>query len=361
LFGLLHQAQATRFGIEHDFHRIRTVADYRRLVPLCTRAELWRDYWQPVYPHLAGATWPADNHRPGSLSANNPTLTMRAISACHRSALRTALALAADFRPRVRLLSGAWLFLSDEGPSNRTEHTALGERLPALIRPYTVASAEIEAERFAHLPIAGLIGPAERLLLLVEKIKQFRGKRSVRDIWPQLSAILYTRRPLAAPAAQLRAEAGEDVLLLEMIGRSEGPIAIADPRFGLSRLLFDLGVYFEFVPLDQAGEPRCPRYGIDEIDLRVPYELALTSPAGLWSCRLGRTVCFESLDPPLLQFVEPAIPQPAVAGTQRRARRTDLVLPTSPLPASHPQNAGNPAAPPENSSHSPWSILADRG
>src|SRR5713226_3212825 len=58
LLGLVHKAQTTRFGREHDFRRIRDLRDFHRLVPLRTPAELWRDYWQPVYPNLAGATWP---------------------------------------------------------------------------------------------------------------------------------------------------------------------------------------------------------------------------------------------------------------------------------------------------------------
>ena len=47
LRGLLHQARNTRFGVDHDFRRIRTADDYRRLVPLTTRTDLWRDYWEP--------------------------------------------------------------------------------------------------------------------------------------------------------------------------------------------------------------------------------------------------------------------------------------------------------------------------
>jgi hypothetical protein len=346
LLGLVHQAQTTLFGRDHDFRRIRSIDDYRRLVPLYSRAELWRQYWQPVYPHLAGATWPESS---------------AAVKAAHRSALGTALALAAHFRPRARLLSGNLLFLSDDGPSSRTEYTVLTERLPSLIRPYTVSSVEMKAEHIAHLPVTCLIGPAERLRSLLEQSKQVRGKSCVHDVWPQLSAIVYTRRPSDGPASWLRDEAGDDVQLLEMVGRAEGPIALEDPRHGLLRLLFDHGVYFEFVPPQQAGEPHCPRLGIEEIELGVPYELALTSPAGLWATRLGRIVCLERRDPPLLRFVETAIRMPTAAEVRRPARRTDLMLPTPPLPEAHPQIAGTPAEPTETPFHSPWSALADRG
>ncbi len=345
LLGLVHQALTTRFGIDHDFRRIRTVDDYRRLVPLYNRAELWRDYWQPAYPHLAGATWPG---------------TSAAVHTAHRSALGTALALVANVQPRIHLLSGTLLFLTDEGPSYRTERAVLTQRLPVLIRPYTVSSAEIDAERFAYLPVTALVGPVERLLLLLEEVKQVRGKRCVRDVWPQLSAILYTQRPSDGPVSWLRTETGDDVLLLEMVGRAEGPIAVEDPNHGLLRLLFDHGVYFEFVPPSQADDPRSPRFGIDEIHLGVPYELALTSPAGLWACRVGRAVCLERRDPPLLRFVETAIRKPTAADIQRSTWRTEQILSTHPLTEFHPQSAGTPAAPPERSFHNPWSILADR-
>jgi hypothetical protein len=354
LLGLVHRALATRFGRDHDFRRIRTIDDYRRLVPLYTRAELWREYWQPVYPHLAGATWPE---------------TPADVQAAHRSALGTALALATHARPRARLLSGALLFLTDEGPSSRTEHAVLAERLPILIRPYSVSSVESEAERFADLPVTALIGPTERLRLLLEEIKQVRGKRCVRDVWPRLAVILHTRRPAEGPAAWLRAEAGDDVLLLEMAGRAEGPIAVEDPRLGLFRLLFDHGVYFEFVPPAQADDPHCPRLGIDEIELGIPYELALTSPAGLWACRIGRIVCLERRDPPLLRFVETAIRKPTSADIRAKVKEQggkmnqevlDSSLILHPSEELHPQSAGTPATLPEKSFHSPWSILADR-
>jgi hypothetical protein len=355
LLGLLHQAQNTRFGREHDFRRIRSVEDFRRLVPLCSRAELWHQYWQPVYPHLAGATWPGpltNGHAEAdeSFRPDPPS----ALQAAHREALRTSLALVAHVQPRTPLLSGVVLLPGEEGPSSVWERDTLIERLPALVRPYARLGEDALAERCAHLPVTCLIGTAEHLLPLLANVKQVRGKRCVRDVWPGLSAILFTRRSQAATAPQLRAEV-EGVPQLEMAGRAEGPIAVEDPRHGLMRLLFDHGVYFEFVPPAEAGEPRCPRYGIDEIEVGVPYELAVSSPAGLWACRVGRTVCLERRNPPLVRFIEPPVAE------KRRTRRTDLMLPTLPDAELHPQNGGSPAAPPESSSHSPWSILADRG
>ncbi len=364
LLGLLHRARSTRFGRDHDFRRIRTVADFRRLVPLTNRAQLWRDYWQPVYPHLEGATWPGSStNNPIALEATRLTPPSPELQAAHRSALRTAFALMGHVRPLTRLLADSFLLLADEGPSNRTEPAVLAQRLPTLLRPFTEVSADFQIERWSQRSVSLLLGPAERLLSLMEQIKQARGKRVARDVWPNLAALVYTRRPNAAPIDRFRAEVGDDVLMLEMAGRAEGPLTVEDPRFGSLRLLFDHGVYFEFVPPAEAAAPRCPRYGIDEIEVGVPYELVVTSPAGLWACRIGRTVCLEQRHPPLLRFVESSEPQSATA-SPRRTRRTDLVIEALTPPHSpvfRPRSDGTPAAPPENVFHTPWSIRADRG
>src|ERR1700722_13891581 len=58
LLSLVRQAQHTRFGREHDFGRVRTVADYQERVPLRDYDAFWKDYWQPAFPNLADVTWP---------------------------------------------------------------------------------------------------------------------------------------------------------------------------------------------------------------------------------------------------------------------------------------------------------------
>jgi hypothetical protein len=338
LLGLLNQARSTRFGLDHDFRRIRTIADFRRLVPTRTRADLWRQY--------------------GHTEANDSGHAI-ALQTAHRHALRTALALVVRDRPHSRLLSGALLFPGEEGPSSLTERSRLPERIPSLVRAYSRMGADTLAERCAHWPVTCLVGPLERMLPLLENVKQVHGKNCLTDVWPGLTAVLYTRRSAAAPVERLCEQTG-NALLLEMTVRAEGPIAVEDPRFGLPRLLFDHGTYFEFVLPAQASGPGCPRLGIDEIELGVPYELILTSPAGLWACRSGRIVCLERRDPPLVRFVEVTTSQAIQVLERRPARRTDLIVPTAPLPAPHPPNGGTPAMPPENSFHTPWSTHADR-
>src|SRR5438132_1269747 len=107
LLGLVHRARRTRFGRDHDFPRIRTVSDFQRLVPLRTPAALWREYWQPAFPNLAGATWPGPIPYLAVPSASNretfPYVPVSpALWAAQQTAALTALAFVLHARPPAR-------------------------------------------------------------------------------------------------------------------------------------------------------------------------------------------------------------------------------------------------------------------
>ena len=162
------------------------------------------------------------------------------------------------------------------------------------------------------MPVTCLTGPATRLLELVEKVKEQSGSEKLRDAWPALTAVVASVQPADPALPRLSAALGPKVSLVETHFRPEGPVAVHDPRAGGLRLLTNHGSFFEFIPTDEANRP-CPRrLGLGEVAPGVPHEVVMTSPAGLWACRIGLTVCFEQHDPPLLRLVE-TIPPRAVA------------------------------------------------
>src|SRR3954447_5890279 len=55
---LVAKAAGTRFGRQHDFAGIRTVADFQRRVPLRTYGQLWDEFWKKHFPELDNVTWP---------------------------------------------------------------------------------------------------------------------------------------------------------------------------------------------------------------------------------------------------------------------------------------------------------------
>jgi hypothetical protein len=346
LRGLIHQAHRTRFGQEHNFHRIHTAADFRRLVPIRSPAELWRDYWQPAFPNLAGATWPGPipylTIREGPHPAGPPWVPVSsALLAAHRAAALTALGMIDQARPEARPLGGRLLVVSEELTHSVDELAIASRQLnnlaseaaaevrttppeamaveetPALrpnllpARPFNRRRTCLQslAEQSVPLPVTTIAGPAECLLPFFDHAQRTAGAARVADVWPQLAAVLYGRgRGETDRAALANAIGHSRVLLLETCFRPEAPVAVEDVRHGLLRLLADHGVYFEFVPLAELHAPHPIRHAAAEVEVGVPYALALSSPAGYWACLADLVVRFERRDPPLFQLLDPPAP-----------------------------------------------------
>jgi hypothetical protein len=298
LLGLVHRARATPFGRDHDFARLKAAEDFRRLVPLSAPAET--GWPPPACPDLL---------------------------ACHRAALRTALAFVVAARPQSRLLSGPLLFPHDEALDRA--------HFPHLMRPYVWSG---RGEPPTHGMATLLAGGLARVTDLAE-----------RGGWPGLAAVLW-RREGATPPDRLRAAAA-DRLLLQTVDVCGVPVAVEDPRHGLPRLLTDHGCYFELLAAD--GGARLPL--ADAVPGRR-YELVLTAPAGLWACRTGELIELERLSPPLARFVGP-VPAPAPAPLER----SDLPHPApTAAPAPH-RRVADPPTPSGPFDPLPWWAPTHRG
>ena len=355
LRGLVHRAHTTRFGREHDFRRIRTPADFQRLVPLRTPLDFWKEYWGPAFPQVADVTWPGpllEGVVRGPIESPRIPSTA-ALWAGHRAAAWTALALVVAARPQARLFSGHLLLLGDLLPAEQGEKTAdndlfsLGFDLSSILLqpssfvfPSCAESLQRVVERSIRAPLTCLAGGEQVLRRFFTFSKRETGWRQAVDIWPGLTAVLYQRDAGSTGPDQLAAEVGlqnngrAPVAFLEACFRPEGAIAVEDPRHGCLRLLVDHGVYFEFVPDEELGKARPVRQGIDEVELDIPYTLVLTSAAGLWACLTEIRLCFERRNPPLVRLLE----SPAVAPQVHRVT-ADLGEHSS-LPSPHQRNGG---------------------
>jgi GH3 auxin-responsive promoter len=303
LLSFIRHAIATPFGHRHDFRRIRTVADFRRLVPIRTPAE------------LAGETEPA------------AALSLAGLA--ERQMLRTALSLAARFSPPARLLAGLTLVLDPEtGPSGRA--VDLIANLPPLIRPFARTHIGPDrhgnddpigglAEQYARDEVSCLVGPPTSLVALIERVKRIRAQDRLERVWPHLCAVVCLQpgtRPVPVRLLdELTRESWSKPYIVQILLRPEGPLAIRDGRQPNWRLLTDHGVFFEFLPTD--GRPT--RLGLDEIEAGVPYDIAVSAPTGVWACRTGVRFVFDSRAPALLRdiTVTPAVSAPPAHSLSR--------------------------------------------
>jgi hypothetical protein len=294
--GLVHGAYRTPFGRDHDFSRIRCLDDFRRLVPLRTPAELRRFPVPPVVPL-------ADSLR--------------------MAAVTTALALTARERPQVQLFNGTILLLGDDVnlPDDPTRV------LPPLVRPYANVRGRVTC----------LIGSADRLARYLDVC------RADDRVTP--AALIYTPSP-GVSRERLCSRLSPDVLILELANRTEGPVAVEDPRHRSLRLLPDHGVFFEFLPAAERNALSPTRLTLGQLENDAVYELIVTAPGGWWACRTGTGVRFSAREPALMQFVPLPVSAAAVV-TPPTPAPTVRALPTS------PRTSGTPAMRPESYVHIP--------
>ncbi len=329
---LVRHAAGTRFGRDHDFAHIRTVADYQRRVPVREYDQFWDMYWKAAYPRLAGTTWP-DFIPYYALSSGTTSGSTKYIPVSRqmvRSNQKAAFTTTALFRhthPRAELFTGKFFFLGGSTDLRKQADGSLAGDLSGIatkevtdaLRPYSFPPLDLAligdwekklpllAERSVREPITAVSGVPSWVKILFDQVKAVTGKPTVADIWPMLRLVVVGGTKFDPYRELFRREIGSAaVKYCEVYPASEGFIATEDPRHGLLRLVPDHGIVFEFLPLSEFVDGRAPpdptRHTLRTAQVGVQYALALTTCAGLWSYLLGDTITFESLRPPLIRF-----------------------------------------------------------
>jgi hypothetical protein len=317
LRGLVHHARNTAFGRDHDFARIHTHDDYKRLVPLSTAADyMGLDASRDT--NGRPATWPGP-----VLSwlqpqgARFPVPVSRDLLLTFNRAITTCVAQILAARPRERLLSGRTVFLNDQ--STQALQDTIRHWHPAY-RPYVQGMVH-EPTELLGLDLTCLVGEPSTVLQALTEARRLTGREALRSIWPDLCAIVCVRSGSAFDSEPLRrAVADQFILTLEAWCDSAAPVAIEDPRHDALRLLTDHGVFWEFIPIESlTSEPE--RLSVGSIEVGGRYALAMSSPAGVWSCLLRQQIVVESRAPVLIHVLEnPPVAPPARQKQSQPAR-----------------------------------------
>lgn len=328
LLRLVRYAEGTRFGKDHRFAEIRSVADFQQRVPLRTYEQYWNEYLGAAYPRLRGIIWP--EHIPYYALSSGTTTgatkyipVTRQMVASNKKAALTNLALflakysdSSVFRGRIFFLGGSTDLKRNEDGSLYGDLSGIAARdLPDLLRPYfypppDVAllgnweqKVQILAEQSSCLPITVISGVPSWLLTLFDYLKKVTGKSTIAEVWPTLRLVIHGGAIFDPYRRVFREVIGNDaVVFQDTYPASEGYVAVEDKRFDLLRLVPDHGVFFEFVPVEELGSERPTRHWVANLETGVNYAVVLTTCAGLFAYVLGDTVRFERRDVPLLHF-----------------------------------------------------------
>lgn len=334
LMSLVRRARNTKFGRDHDFHRISSVADYQARVPIRDYEWMWSNYWKDDYPRLDDITWPGQIPyyalSSGTTSGTTKYIPVsREMVASNKKAAFTTTALFRHAYPSAKLLTGKFFFLGGSTDLRKQHDGSLagdlsgiaGRELLDMMRPYTFPPADAmlltdwkeKVRRFAEMsvnePITALSGIPAWMMVLFDRLREVTGKSTVAEIWPDLRLIVHGGTSFGPFRELFQQAIGSDqVEYCEVYPCSEGFIATEDPRYHLLRVVPDHDVFFEFVPFKEFGDDgklhksHPTRHTLADVEPGIQYAVIISSCAGMWSYLVGDTVCFERRNPPLLRF-----------------------------------------------------------
>ncbi len=322
LLGLVRRAATTRFGRDHGFDAIRTVADFQRAVPLRRYEALHDAYLAPALPVLENVLWPGRTPylalSSGTTSGRTKHIPVtREMVRANRGAAFDVLAWHLAQHPRARPFGGLSFIL---GGSTDLTQVAPGVRagdlsgIAAVEVPWFLRGWAWPPERIALMPdwdaklaalaaeapvrdIRTLSGTPSWLLVLLERLAAKHGMPPLRS----LELLIHGGVAWAPYRDRLAPFLPPGCTTREVYPASEGFVAIADrgEREGM-RLNLDRGCFFEFVPVEELDAPNPTRHWAATIETGIDYAVIVSSCAGLFGYVLGDTVRFVDRAPPRL-------------------------------------------------------------
>jgi hypothetical protein len=148
--------------------------------------------------------------------------------------------------------------------------------------------------------VTSILGVPTWTLVLIEKILEITGKKSILEVWPNFEFLVHGAvafgpyremfQNLVFPSSEVR--------FLEIYNASEGFFAIQDRlnEEGLL-LLLNNGIFYEFIPMSEWEKPSPQAVPLWEVELGKNYAMVITTNSGLWRYCLGDTVQFTSIQP----------------------------------------------------------------
>lgn len=333
LLKLVKKAADTKFGREHGFEQIHSVADFQARVPLRDYEQFWTTYWKDSYPRLDDITWPGKYPYYALSSGTTSGATKyipisRQMIRSNKKAAFTTMAFYRNSFRKHRLLTGKFFFLGgctdlrkqSDGSRAGDLSAIASKELYLAARPYMFPPEELSlipdwtvklgklAEQAVREPITAISGVPSWMLKLFDVVKQVSGKKTIAEVWPQLRVVVHGGTKFDSFRNTFKAEIGSDeVQFCEVYPCSEGFIATEDPRENLLRIVPDHGIFFEFIPAEELRDGKLAtanptRHTLATVQPGVVYAVALSNCAGMWAYLVGDTVTFEKVAPPLIRF-----------------------------------------------------------
>lgn len=316
-------SKKTKWGKTHSLSKVKSYDDFKNLVPLQDYPSL-KPYIDRIRKGEENVLWPTHikwfAKSSGTTSGKSKFIpvSQEAIDHCHFKGGRDLLAIYISQNPDTRMFDGYSLRLGGSTTFNSKNHESyfgdlsaiLIENLPFWIEVRctpTQSTALMEewesklekiVDEAIHKNVTSLIGVPSWMLVLLKKVLEKTGAKTIAEVWPNLELYGHGGVSFAPYEKQFKKLLPEKVTYLETYNASEGFFGIQDriDQPGLA-LLVDQGVFYEFIPYTPEGKVAGSPIPLWEVVPDLDYAMVITTNAGLWRYKIGDTVRFTSTDP----------------------------------------------------------------
>jgi len=321
---LIEQALRTTWGVQYGFDSISSIEEYQERVPISTYDDV-KPYINRLREGEQNLLWPTEikwfAKSSGTTSDKSKFIPVsnEAMEDCHFRAGKDVIAIYTKQKPDSSVLKGKTLTLGGSAEVNNLSNQSyygdlsavLIENLPFWAQFIRTPTSEIalipdfeeKLDRITRYTISenvtSIAGVPSWNLVLLRSVLDFTGKDNILEVWPNLEVFTHGGVSFTPYRESFKKLIPSDEMnYMETYNASEGFFAIQDD---LDRddmlLMLDLGVFYEFIPLDQLDEPNPPIYTVGDVALGVNYAMVITTNGGLWRYMIGDTVVFTSLNP----------------------------------------------------------------
>ena len=324
LFWLILNSQNTRFGKKNNFLKIRSIKSFQKNVPISHYDDLRKDI-ADMLNGKSNILWPGKTHFFAKSSATTSEskyipVTKNVLHRCHFKGGKDMVAFYIKSNPDTKIFSGKVLSLCgtfypyENNPDVETGDISaiITKNLPISAQLFRFPGPEIAlrdgwenkieeiSEQAIKQNITAIIGVPMWTVVFIKKVLEKSGKKSIFEVWPNLEVFMHggiSFKPYREVFNELFE--GRNIKYIESYNASEGYFAIQDDmtKENEMRLIFDYGVFYEFIPVSLYEKGDYTACTISEVKLDVNYVLVITTCGGLWRYVLGDTIIFTSLSP----------------------------------------------------------------
>ena len=317
---LVKKASNTQFGKDHNFRSIKNYEDFKKNVPIRDYEGL-RPYVDRVVAGESDILWPGKPKYFAKTSGTTSGVEYIPLTKdsmpnhmnSAKSAMLNYIAEAKDasvFDGKMIFLSGSPELSSKSGiPTGRLSGIVNHEipnwlqsnQLPSY-KTNCIEEWEEKLEKIVEETLSNdmrlISGIPPWVQMYYERLLDRTGKSSVKEIFPNFNLFMYGGVNYEPYRSQLEGLIGESIPSVELYPASEGFIAfqVSQDEKGLL-LNTKSGIFFEFIPVEEAHNEFPTRLNISQVELDKDYALIINNNAGLWGYSIGDSVRFVSLNP----------------------------------------------------------------